>query len=85
MAVELRYTFGTLGTAELDNLRLFLHLDAETRQWVEQKFAKTATDAYVVLYRVVGLFAYKWIATAVFDFPEVFMCSQEQWELLLAR
>jgi SAM-dependent methyltransferase len=80
--VTLRYAFEDLPGVDRRILRP-VALDAHNKHWVRTQFAHRRPLWFIICHGVVKLFAYKWVAGALFDYPELYLLSPAQWESIL--
>ncbi len=80
--VTLRYAFEDIPGVDRRVARP-VALDAHNKRWVREQFAHRRPLWFIVCHGVVKLFAYKWVAGALFDYPELYLLSPAQWTDLL--
>lgn len=80
--VTLRYAFEPLPGVD-HALEHPVALDPATKQWVREQFAHRLPLWFMVSHGLVKLFAYKWVAGALFSHPELYLLSPSHWEELL--
>ena len=81
--VTLRYAFTDLPDLGRTVARP-VALDAYTKHWVREQFAHRRPLWFIICHGIVKLFAYKWVAGALFDYPELYLLSSAHWKDLLA-
>ena len=60
-------------------------LDSHNKHWVRAQFAHRRPLWFIICHGVVKLFAYKWLAGALFDYPELYLLSPAQWQDILEK
>lgn len=80
--VTLRYAFNELPGVDRAAARP-VALDTYSKRWIREQFARRRPLWFLVCHGFVRLFAYKWVAGALFNYPELYLLSPTHWKDLL--